>query len=299
MRRVYWTVGLALVLALAFSGIAWAQTDSESGTSASGTDSNQIILLLTPLVAAATAVERIIEMLFGWYESTILNTNDLLKVGQGYLGWAQEQVQKWKTAVQWERLSGDALRQAEDALEDAQERLASYLKSPEYMARKRVLSAVLGILFGLLIGFLTQLQMFALLDIEIPWPWIDTFMTGLIIGTGSAPVHSLIGLLQKTKNAIEDARSLWSGQAYNQALDAELKRAGLQSDLQTLRELKQQMQDMLAAIEEREKGEPGVMATTRGIEGEPKPAPEAAEPPRRARPMGNAELDRRVQRILR
>ena len=289
MRRVIWTAGLALALVLAVSGIAWAQSDSSGPT-----DSTTIVLLLTPLVAAATAIERIIEMLFGWYESTILNTNDLLKVGQGYLGWAQGQVEKWKTAVQWERLSGDALRQAEDGLIDAQERLAGYLKSPEYIARKRVLSAVLGILFGLLIGFVTQLRMFELLGIGMTWPWIDTFVTGLVIGTGSAPVHSLIGLLQKTKNAIEDARALWSGQAYNQAIEAELKRVGLETDLDSLRELKKQMQEVLEAVRSQEEEQPGVMAAAGGEQEAP------AEEPRRAKlTMGTAELHRRVRRILR
>lgn len=292
MRRTLRTIGLALFLVLALSTIVWAQSQDTPA------DPNAIALLLAPMLAAATAIERIIEMLFNWYESTILNTGELLSAGKGYLNWAQDQVQKWRKAVQWERLSGEALRQAEDALEDAEERLVGYLKSPEYTSRKAVLSAIAGILLGLLIGFMTQLRMFHMLGIEIARPWIDMLITGLIIGTGSAPVHSLIGLLQKTKSAVEEARSLWSGQAYNQAIDAELKRVGLQSDLQSLRDLKQQMQDVLEAIHDQEQEQPGVMAAAT-VEGEPlAPRPATRGAIRTPRTMGNAELDRRVRRIL-
>ena len=54
-----------------------------------------------------------------------------------------------------------------------------------------------------------------LLGIELPsiFRYIDTFVTGLIIGTGSVPVHSLIGLLQNTKDAVYEARTLWKGKA--------------------------------------------------------------------------------------
>jgi hypothetical protein len=148
----------------------------------------------------------------------------------------------------------------------------------------------------LLIAFMTQLRMFALLNIDLAWPWVDIFVTGLIVGTGSAPVHSLIGLLQKTKSAIEEARSLWSGQAYNQAIDAELKRVGLQTEIQTLRELRQQVEDILIAAKQHEGEPPTIMAVPieERVEGAPA---EPAKPEPRA--IGSAELDRRVRRILR
>ena len=39
-------------------------------------------------------------------------------------------------------------------------------------------------------------------------------ITGLVIGTGSAPVHSLIGLIQNTKDAVDGARAMWDGRAF-------------------------------------------------------------------------------------
>ena len=40
---------------------------------------------------------------------------------------------------------------------------------------------------------------------------IDIVITGVVIGTGSAPVHSLIGILQNTKGAIDQLRALAQG----------------------------------------------------------------------------------------
>jgi hypothetical protein len=45
-------------------------------------------------------------------------------------------------------------------------------------------------------------------------------VTGLVIGTGSAPVHSLIGLLQNTRDAVDQARALWSGKAIKEVAEA-------------------------------------------------------------------------------
>lgn len=295
MRRILLTAGLVLVISLAVAGVAWAQEPSQDKASI-----DTIALLLAPILAAATAIERIIEMLFNWYESLILNTSTLLGQGKGYLAWAQEQVHKWRNAIAWSRLSGDALRQAEDALEDAQERLWTYIKSAEYTSRKRVLTLALGILFGLLVAYATRLQMFALLGLEISWPWIDMFVTGLVIGTGSAPVHSLFGLLQNTKDAIDQARALWSGQAYAKGLEAELKRMGIEGDLERLKELQKQMQEVLNALEESTEAVPTTMAAE-----ERRAAVLSARAGREGvrgtipRPVSSAQIDRRVRRILR
>jgi len=298
MKRLLVTGGLILVFSLMATSVAWAQGEGEASA---GT----VVSLLAPLLAAATAIERIIEMIFDWYESIILNAGSLIGQGKSYLGWARDQVNKWRHAIEWDRLSGDALREAEDALEEAQERLISYLKSPLYTSRKRGLTLGLGIVLALIIAFLTQLRMFSLLGIELSWPWIDTFITGLIIGTGSAPVHSLIGLLQNTKNAVDQARALWSGRAYSQALDAELKRLGMNAELKTLKELQKQMQDSLNALRERVEvsapmrtvSEPSL--ATSALDAEQARAWSEAVKGLAKQSMGRAELNRRVRRILR
>jgi hypothetical protein len=301
MRRTLLVTGLVVALSLLAINTVWAQ----GGNDTSPASGETIAILLAPLLAAATAIERIIEMLFNWYESVILNASELAGQGKGYLSWAQAQVNKWQNAIEWNRLSGDALRQAEDALADAQERLVAYLKSPFYTSRKRVMTLVMGVLFGISVAFVTRLQMFASLGVDIRWSWIDMFVTGLVIGTGSAPVHSLIGLLQNTKSAIDQARALWSGQAYNQGLEAELKRMGVDADLKKLKLMQRQMQDVLDALKERAAGEPALMGTG---EAEPLVPAETIEQTRAladelkdvsGRVMGGAEMNRRVQRLLR
>jgi hypothetical protein len=42
---------------------------------------------------------------------------------------------------------------------------------------------------------------------------MDVAITGVVIGTGSAPVHSLIGILQNTKEAIDQVRALAQGRS--------------------------------------------------------------------------------------
>ena len=84
-----------------------------------------------------------------------------------------------------------------------------------------MLSLLLGILFGIILAFATRLRMLSLLGISVGAPGtlgnlaagMDMLLTGLVIGTGSAPVHSLVGLLQNTKEAVDSARALWSGKA--------------------------------------------------------------------------------------
>ncbi len=215
MKRFLITTLVALTYSLIFAGLALAQ--QEPGSS-NGGGSQDVWTVLTPILAAATTVERVIEMIFDWYESLILNASRLIGEGKGYVGWAQKQVQRYQVELLKPSTQNDpnALSRAETQLALAQERLQDYLKSPFYTSRKRALTLILGTFFGLIIAFILQLQMFhLLLGIELPsiFRYIDTFVTGLIIGTGSVPVHSLIGLLQNTKDAVYEARTLWKGKA--------------------------------------------------------------------------------------
>ena len=215
MRRVLWVAGWVLVFSLIAGSVVWAQGEGEP---AGG--SGEIAWLLAPLLAAATAIERIIEMIFNWYESFILNISRFPRQIKGYLGWARQEVARVQEELMKTQSDPVALRRIEDKLEEAQERLQEYIESPFYTSKKRTLSVVLGVVLGLIIAFTTRLQMFGLLGIDLRWGWIDMLVTGMIIGTGSAPVHSLIGLLQNTKDAVDQARALWSGKAIKEAQEA-------------------------------------------------------------------------------
>jgi hypothetical protein len=232
MKRLLSITALVLAFSLLVTGVALA-ADGEDTSVTTG----EVALILAPLVAAATAIERFIEMIFDWYESLVLSTSDFLGQGKGYVRWAKQQVRELQEAVLRNGSSGDlgALSQAEDALAAAQDRLVDFLKSPFYTSRKRVLSLVAGIVLGVIVAFTARLQMLALVaglfgagggtsassTLVEAGRGIDMFLTGLIVGTGSAPVHSLIGLLQNTKDAVDKARALWAGNAVRAAAQAD------------------------------------------------------------------------------
>lgn len=212
MRRFLFTFGWVIVLSLLFTGVVLAQGGDQEQAKA-GT----VALLLAPLVAAATAVERIIDMIFNWYESILLNVGAFSGQAKDYLGWARGEVARLQKELLNAQGNWEKVAQLESQLEAAQNRLTEFLKSPTYLSRKRTLAVILGIVIGLILAFTVQIKMFALLGIELPWGWADMLVTGLVIGTGSAPVHSLIGLLQNTKDAVDQARALWSGKAFSEA----------------------------------------------------------------------------------
>lgn len=212
MRKILAVLVMTLVLLGLLTGVAQAQEGNpESATASTG----QIALLLTPLVAAAAAIERMIELIFDWFEGTIMNVSKLPAQASDYLTWARKQVETYQNEL---LLAGPDLakvREAEDKLLKARDRLTAYLSSPPYTLWKRRLALILGLTMGLIIAFAARLQMFQLLGIPMPGylAYVDMFITGLVIGTGSAPVHSLIGILQNTRDAIDGARALWKGKA--------------------------------------------------------------------------------------
>lgn len=216
MRRSRKVMMISLMMLAMFivPGVVLAQGTDTATTATSG----DIATLLMPLAAAATAIERIIEMIFNWYESIVLNAGSLLGEGKGYLGWARDEMNAARKAFNQPEIKDDrnALAKAELQLMQAEERLQEYLKSPFYISQKRALTLVLGIVLGILIAFMTRLQMLKLLlgvELNSALAGVDMLITGLVIGTGSAPVHSLIGLLQNTKDAVYEARTLWRGKS--------------------------------------------------------------------------------------
>ncbi|MGD8997113.1 MAG: hypothetical protein PVH80_03320 [Anaerolineae bacterium] len=114
---------------------------------------------------------------------------------------------------------------AEDALEDAEQRLKDFVSSPYWTSRKRALTVVGGIILGLVVAVAGQLGMFSMLNIDLTpgsdegtlvdfLRWADIVITGLFIGTGSKFVHQVIGILQEAKDTITDAGNLWRATAH-------------------------------------------------------------------------------------
>jgi hypothetical protein len=95
------------------------------------------------------------------------------------------------------------LNDAQRRLKDAETKLAGAASSPDYRSAKSAATIILGLMLGVIIAALGQIQMFALLGIDAVPARIDVLITGLVIGSGSYPVHSLVGILQQGKDALD------------------------------------------------------------------------------------------------
>jgi len=95
---------------------------------------------------------------------------------------------------------------AQQRLENAEGNLANITSADSYLGVKTAASIILGLMLGVIIAALGQLQMFAMLGIGIVRAPIDILITGLVIGSGSYPVHSLVGILQQGKGTVDSLK---------------------------------------------------------------------------------------------
>lgn len=274
MKKYIKIVLFVLLFAGMTASVVYAQ--SEDGTVTGG----EVQALLLPLIAAATVVERLIEMIFDWYESSVMQLSKFPGLASEYVTWAKKEVEDCRNAFNGSQpLSAAEAGRAEQALKDAQDRIASFVKNPQYLSIKRAGSMILGFMFGLLIAFGINLGIFGLLGLKLPAGllWLDQLITGLLIGTGSAPMHSLIGLLQNTKDAVDSARALWKGEALMNAIE-------FQATAEEINQLKQNQTWMTGRL----------MAM--GDEGDAvAPAPLPVEPEAVVTPV---QVTRRAERLL-
>jgi hypothetical protein len=280
-----------LLFVLLFAGmtVTTVYAQSEDGT-VSGSD---VQALLLPLIAAATVVERLIEVIFDWYESAVMQLSKFPGLASEYVAWTQKQVQDCKDAFK-DSMTQLEVSKAEQALKDAQDRLASFVKNPQYLSIKRAYSMILGFVFGLIIAFSVEgLALFDLLGLGLPegLTWVDKLVTGLLIGTGSAPMHSLIGLLQNTKDAVDSARALWKGEALMNAIEFE----ATAEDIRQLRREQAWMRENFTAMAAVE-AEPEAAALAEGVDAAAAPSillpkePEVADTP--------VQVARRAERLI-
>jgi len=95
---------------------------------------------------------------------------------------------------------------AEQRLQAAEDQMSQIASSDSYRTAKRAVSIYLGLLLGLIVATVGSLQMFAMMGVAMGHPKVDVIITGLVIGGGSAPVHSLINILQSTKDTLDSAQ---------------------------------------------------------------------------------------------
>jgi hypothetical protein len=195
-----------------------------------------LTIVLAPVLAAAAGVERTLETMFNIIESSWKSLVAYLGRGLRWLNAAELEVdasRQWLAEVSAryseELLSleikegmsaGDLSRQmqdkisaaktmmdlAEKRLTDAESTLANATTSDGYKSAKAAASIVLGLILGVIVSTLGQLQIFAMLGIGGVPARVDVFITGLVIGSGSYPVHSLVGILQQTKDTLDGAK---------------------------------------------------------------------------------------------
>jgi hypothetical protein len=191
--------------------------------------------VLAPLLAVAVAIERLLETFFDWFEQATRSTADVLAAPKETLDWIGREYQEAyeATAKVAESRgivvtpdSAEALSLAEERLAKAEARLRSWTDAPEYKAWKRAISIWVGLLTGLVLAVLGDLGMFHTIGMPVP-RLLDMLITGLIIGAGPGPMHSLIGILQSGKDAMNNVAELAKGKAVRDAAEALLIQSNL------------------------------------------------------------------------
>ena len=229
---------VALMALVSMALIVWVFfiADIHDATAAALAPAANLTLVLAPVLAAAAGVERTLETTFNIIENSWKTLVAHLGKGLRWLNAAQLEVD---SARQWLAEVADRYNQelrsleiregmsvsdlsnqmqekisaaksmmdlAQNRLADAENNLSSVTTSDGYRSAKAATSIVLGLLLGVVVATLGQLQMFAMLGIgSVPAPF-DVFITGLVIGSGSYPVHSLVGILQQTKDTLDGAK---------------------------------------------------------------------------------------------
>jgi hypothetical protein len=194
-----------------------------------------LTIVLAPVLAAATAVERTLESIFNVLENSWRTMVAYLGRGLRWLKIAEVEVQQARQflsdasekynaelqGIQFGQASASVLADeiqakvnaanrlmilAQQRLENAEGNLASVTSSDSYISAKAAASIILGLMLGVIIAAIGQLQMFAMLGIGIVPAQIDVLITGLVIGSGSYPVHSLVGILQQGKGTVDSVK---------------------------------------------------------------------------------------------
>ncbi len=229
---------LLLIIWLTLIGWVFVYAPILKATAASLPAGANLTIVLAPVIAAAAAVERTLETLFNVIEGSWRTL--VAYLGRG-LRWLRSAETELKEARQFladvsdkynAELQGIQIGQATAAtlnveigarlevanhlmdlaqqrLSAAEDNLASATSSDSYVNAKAAASIVIGLVLGVIIAAIGQLQMFAMLGISAVPARVDVLITGLVIGSGSYPVHSLVGLLQQGKDALDSVRGYY------------------------------------------------------------------------------------------
>jgi hypothetical protein len=230
----------AVVVILWLALVAWVllspMEDAQALPLAVGAN---LTIVLAPVLAAAAAVERTLESIFNILEGSWRTMVAYLGRGLRWLKNAEIEVQQARQfldevsdkysaelrSIQFGQASVATLTEEIQArmhtadrlmaiahlrLESAEGNLADLTASEKYIGAKSAASVILGLMLGVIISGIGQLQMFAMLGIDLVPAQIDVLITGLVIGSGSYPVHSLVGILQQGKGAVDSVKGYFN-----------------------------------------------------------------------------------------
>jgi hypothetical protein len=181
---------------------------------------------LGPILALALMIERVMETIFNifernWDQVARFGTassegaghlNNLLDLYNGKLTIAMRELE---FAVAGTDSTDQTLmnaikkkvRDAELQVGEASAKLAALTRDPKYLAWKRTITIWLGLMLGLIVAIVSDEGVFEHLNMSVP-RILDMMVTGFVIGAGSGPMHSLIGILQSAKSTLENVGSL-------------------------------------------------------------------------------------------
>ncbi len=198
-----------------------------------------LAIVLAPVLAAAAAVERTLESGFNLLEGSWRTMVAYLGRGLRWLKNAEIEVQQARQLldiasnkysaelqsiqfgqssvatltdeIQARMNAADRLMMlAQLRLKSAESNLSDLTSSERYISAKSAASVILGLMLGVIIAGIGQLQMFAMLGVGVVPAQIDVLITGLVIGSGSYPVHSLVGILQQGKGAVDSVKGYFN-----------------------------------------------------------------------------------------
>ncbi len=231
------TLVVAVWVAIIYWVLSIPEEQLQKATAIAG---SSLVITLAPVLAAATGVERSLETVFNIIENSFKTM--VAYLGRG-LRWLKNSEIEVKQARQWladvstryaeemqaiqitgqssvEQLTSEAqakmaaanamLRLAQARLQAAEDNLSDASASDGYRGVKAAASIILGLMLGVIVAQLGSLQMFALMGLAVVPIKVDIFITGLIIGSGAYPVHSLVGILQQGKDTLDSVKGYFN-----------------------------------------------------------------------------------------
>ena len=232
-----------MVLALIMVGTSLAQ-DGGEGTldpgarTAEPEDLDDIAVRLAPLLVGAALIERTLEVLFTLVERGLLDATSMMNsFANRFVGLVQvdfreawESLEDLTNALMFKQTRGDPalegdseatdphlwplallearLLETRNTLVTAQKVLQEALKSPDYVARKKVAAAWMSVVLGLLLAVLGDIHLLRPLGVNVAgfaegfFNPFDIALAGILMGLGTEWVHQVIGILIKGKGLL-------------------------------------------------------------------------------------------------